>query len=369
MIIQTRTGRFKGEIGDFVTKLRSRRGFCPASWEGGQKKDAPDRKMRQNVGFHPQPHVSLAAPFVPFGISRRGRRGVPVLRGSRRGRIRTRGGVRCRRVAQAAPRSGGARQVRRRTRTTVRSAGTVGFSTGPPKRRRKPTLQVTFSRSLYRSPGSPSFSPVDESPGLQFLRARAALSRSCARDGAEILERLGGMTPSSSCASVDEGGQALEGGGHGPRGGNWRSGLLRRLARRGSASPRRRRGSALGVQRDGQWRGRHSPENVEFWAGNRKNDVESAARRRGRPCPESAARRWSLSPRPTTGRFSGSSSPTSRQSTSFMPANISARLPSMRSRPTGTTSIASPCATHGVDKVGDTLSPRQGDDENGGRGS
>ena len=34
------------------------------------------------------------------------------------------------------------------------------------------------------------------------------------------------------------------------------------------------------------------------------------------------------------------------------------------SRPTGTT--APPCAPHGVDKVGDTLSPRQGDDENGG---
>ena len=34
---------------------------------------------------------------------------------------------------------------------------------------------------------------------------------------------------------------------------------------------------------------------------------------------------------------------------------------------TGTT--ASPCATRGVDKVGDTLSPRQGADENGDRGS
>ena len=53
-----------------------------------------------------------------------------------------------------------------------RSAGTVGFSTGPPKRRRKPTLQVTFSRSLYRSPGSPSFSPVDESLGLPHGRAQ-----------------------------------------------------------------------------------------------------------------------------------------------------------------------------------------------------
>ena len=86
------------------------------------------------------------------------------------------------------------------------------------------------------------------------------------------------MTLSSGCASVDEGGQALEsegGGGHGryPRSGNGRSGLLRRLARRGdgSASPRRGRGSALarGIQRDGQFPrcGRHSPENVEFWAG------------------------------------------------------------------------------------------------------
>ena len=100
---------------------------------------------------------------------------------------------------------------------------------------------------------------------------------------------------------------------------------VRRLARRGSASPRRGRGSVLGVQRDGQWRGRHSPENVEFWVGNRKD--HGAARRRGRPCPESAARRWSPSPRPTTGRSSGS--PTSRQSTSFMPANVSAKLPTV----------------------------------------
>ena len=103
----------------------------------------------------------------------------------------------------------------------------------------------------------------------------------------------------------------------------WRSGLLRRLARRGSASPRRGRRSVLGVQRDGQWRGRYSPENVEFWTGKRKDD--GAARRRGRP--ESAARRWSPTPRPTTGRFSGSL--TSRQSTSFMPANISAKLPTV----------------------------------------
>ena len=66
---------------------------------------------------------------------------------------------------------------------------------------------VTFSRSLYRSPGSPSFSPVDESLGLfdTYLTgpaARSALALLChctPRDGAEIFERLGGMTPSSSC--------------------------------------------------------------------------------------------------------------------------------------------------------------------------
>ena len=41
---------------------------------------------------------------------------------------------------------------------------------------------VAFSRSLYRSPGSSSFSPVDESLGLfdTWVQRRAALSRSCA---------------------------------------------------------------------------------------------------------------------------------------------------------------------------------------------
>ena len=262
---------------------------------------------------------SSVCPFrdFPKGPPRR-------LRGPRRGRTRTRGGVRRRRAAQAAPRSGGARQVRRRTRTTVRSAGTVGF--GPPKRRRKSALQVTFSRSPCRSPGSPSFSPVDESPGLH--RRRSALCSYARRRTGPKSSKGWGHDPVVELpqASVDEGRQALEGGGgggHEPPGGNGRSGLLRRLARRGSASPRRGRGSALGVQRDGQWRGRHSPENVEFWTGNREDD--GAARRRGRP--ESTARRWSLSARPTTGRFSRS--PTSRQSTSFTPANISARLPTV----------------------------------------
>ena len=65
---------------------------------------------------------------------------------------------------------------------------------------------VKFFRSLYRSPGSPSFSPVDESLGLfdKYLTgpaARSALMILChctPTDGAEIFERLGGMIPSSS---------------------------------------------------------------------------------------------------------------------------------------------------------------------------
>ena len=62
--------RFKTEIGNFVTKRRS--GFDRELWERGKKKDAPDR----TAGCCPQPHVNLAAPFVPFGVPRRGRRGA-----------------------------------------------------------------------------------------------------------------------------------------------------------------------------------------------------------------------------------------------------------------------------------------------------
>ena len=67
---------------------------------------------------------------------------------------------------------------------------------------------------------------------------------------------------------------------------------VRRLARRGdgSASPRRGRGSMLGVLWDGQFpgRGRQSPENAQFWAGSRQGN--GATRRRDRSCPQGAAR-------------------------------------------------------------------------------
>ena len=66
---------------------------------------------------------------------------------------------------------------------------------------------VKFLRPLYRSPGSPSFSPVDEGLGLfdKYLTGPAAhsalmlLCHCTPADGAEILGRLGGMNPSSSC--------------------------------------------------------------------------------------------------------------------------------------------------------------------------
>ena len=168
--------------------------------------------------------------------------------------------------------------------------------------------RVFYRRSDVENPRCRSRSPVRWTACREARRSRRStkawacsttgsggVHRSLAPVPAERrgrnLRKAGRHNPVVPQASVDESGQALEGkgGGHGPQGGNWRSSLLRRLARRGSASPRRRRESALGVQRDGQWRGRHSPENDEFRAGNRKD--HGAARRRGRPCPESAARR------------------------------------------------------------------------------
>ena len=52
-----------------------------------------------------------------------------------------------------------------------------------------------------------------------------------------------------------------------------------------------------------------------------------------------------------------------------MPANISAKLPTVATDWYDKYRATLRDAADGVDKVGDTLSPRQGDDENGGRGS
>ena len=314
---------------------------------------------RQNVGL--QPHVNLAAPFVPFGVPRRDRRGA-FGASSRKDEGRRSPPSGCISISSVGWRSASAPKDE---------------NDGPPGR----SGFLPVHRSDVENPRCRSRFPVRRTARREARGSRRSTKARVCTGGAQRPlaplpaegrgrnpRKIGGHGPGLPQASVDEGGQALEGErgrGHGPRGGNWRSGLLRRLARRGSASLRRGRGSALGVQRDGQWRGRHSPENVEFRAGNRKND--GAARRRGRPCPESAARRWSPSPRPTTGRFSKSSGLTSRQSTSFMPANVSARLPTVATDWYDRVTLRD--AADGVDKVGDTLSPRQGDDENGDRGS
>ena len=92
------------------------------------------------------------------------------------------------------------------------------------------------SRSPVRcTPGSPSFSPVDESLGLPHGRTqRSHAPVPLHAEGRSRNLRKGGHDPVVELpqASVNEGEQALEGegGGHGPRGGNWRSGVLRRLA-------------------------------------------------------------------------------------------------------------------------------------------
>ena len=88
-------------------------------------------------------------------------------------------GVRRLRAAQAAPRSGGARAPK--TRTTVRFAGTVGFSTDPPSR--KPTLSITFFRTVA---GKPVVLAGRRKPRLEFShgsRRPAALSCATARLG------------------------------------------------------------------------------------------------------------------------------------------------------------------------------------------
>ena len=101
-------------------------------------------------------------------------------------------------------------------------------------------------------------------------------------------------------------------------------------------------------------------ENAQFWAGSRQGD--GATHRRDRSRPQGAASNWlpSPTPRPTTGRFSKSSGPTNKRSTFFMPSQRGFRP----SRATGTKNTAPRDDVGG--KVGDPLSPRQGDDGTGG---
>ena len=178
-IVQVRAEALQGRNRRFRDKTPFR--VWPASYGRGVKKDALD--ARRNVG--PQPHVSLAAPFVPFGVPRRDRRGAfaaLVEEGSGRGEAFAAVGLHKRLLGRAAP--------GKRAEGRERRFGPPGRSGFLPVHRSDVENPRCRSRSPVRcTPGSPSFSPVDESPGLH--RRCAAPSCSGARDGAEIFERLG----------------------------------------------------------------------------------------------------------------------------------------------------------------------------------
>ncbi len=224
-------------------------------------------------------------------------------------------------------------------------------ATAPPPDRRRRCVESVYRQPVALDPGAHQGVPLlrgprrgrtrtRESRGVRRLRGRAAQAAHGARSGGarQVRRRTG---PKSSKgwghdpvvelpqASVDKGGQALEGEGEAMAMDVVREAqtvpeeAVRRLARRGSASP------------DGDeetcWR-EASSGTISFHSadGTRLKTLSFG--------PETGKTMALLA---ADGRFSGSSGPTSRQSTSFMPANISAKLPIMRSRPAGTTSIAS----------------------------
>ena len=139
----------------------------------------------------------------------------------------------------------------------------------------------------------------------------------------------------------------------------------------GFASPRRGRGSMLarGVLRDSQFPRREGSRLKTPSFGPEAGKATLKAQLAGPPCLQGAASNWlpSLTLCLTTGRFSKSSGPTNGRSIFFMHANISARLPTVATD--WYDRITSRDAADGVDKVGNTLPPRQGHDENGDRGS
>ena len=186
------------------------------------------------------------------------------------------------------------------------------------------------SRSPVRcTPGSPSFWLVDESLGLfdnwvRRLDIALLLLCHCTRRGRN-LRKIGGHAPSSSCASVDEGGQALEGegGGHGPR------------AETGEAVSCAVSLDGVPLRPDGDGEARWASSGTVSGADGTRLKTLSFGPETGKTTALAAEvahvrrRRSSPSPRPTTGRFSKGSGPTSRQSISFTPANVSAKLPTV----------------------------------------
>ena len=191
------------------------------------------------------------------------------------------------------------------------------------------------------------------------VRRRAALSRSCARDGAEILERLGGMTPSCLKRLLTRAGKRWKTKKEEAMDREAETGeAVRRLARRGSASPRRGQGGVPGVQRNGQWRRRHSPETLSFGPETGKTTALLAAEVARKVRPDAGRRRRAR-------QLDVSRKAPARRAGSRLLSRLRTSRRSCRpSRPTGTTAPRD--AADGVDKVIRALPPRQGDDENGG---
>ena len=225
------------------------------------------------------------------------------------------------------------------------------------------------ARFGLRGRGSPTLSGLLDSQGVvlagrQWLRTRPPLSWTIARAGSgQTLRRAARHEPVvEPCVCWKR--RAVSG--------RKRSGrpwtreaetgeAVRRLARRGS--PRRGRGSAPGVLRDGQVSRTRKAENARFRAGSRQGDVEGATRRRDRSCPQGATSNWLPSPtlHLTTGRFSKSSGPTNGRSTFFM--HVSARFPVVASNWCEKYRAVLRDDVDGIDKV--ALSPRQGDNGTG----
>ena len=139
-----------------------------------------------------------------------------------------------------------------------------------------------------------------------------------------------------------------------PRGGNRRSRALSRSTGFAPTGTRRHAGRPAGrsVSRT------RKAENAQFWAGSRQGNGATRRSLTSARCGPN----WLPSPtlRLTIGRFSKSSGPTNGRSTFFM--RISARFPTVASNWKYRAVLRDDVGG----KVGDSLSPRQGDDGTGG---
>ena len=210
MIIQVWAGRFRAEIGNFVTKRRSGRGFWPASCGGGQK------RMLQTRGkmLAPNPNIrsilmsvsQLSNRLSPFGVLRRDRRGafaalVEEGPGRRDSEAFATVGLHKRLLGRAV--------LGKCAEGRERRSGPPGRSGFLPVHRsdienhshtagRVLPFAVPLAGKLVVFAGRRKPGPVRHL-GPAARSALALLCHCTPKDGAEIFKRLGGMTPSSSC--------------------------------------------------------------------------------------------------------------------------------------------------------------------------